>query len=45
MAVSEKIAFAAAGDARSSSPGRMLKMVENQMALNGVWVTGELYPK
>lgn len=43
--MSEKMAFEAAGDARSSSPGRIEKIVENQIARSGVWVMGELYPK
>jgi len=38
MAVSEKIALAATGDAKSSRPGRMLKIVVSQMARSGVWV-------
>jgi hypothetical protein len=46
MAVSEKIvAAAAAGEARSKQPRRMVKMVENQAARSRVCVEGELYPK
>jgi len=38
IAVREKMAFAATGDAKSSRPGRMLKMVVSQIARKGVWV-------
>ena len=38
MAVSEKMAFAATGLAKSSKPGRMLKIVVAQMAGRGVCV-------
>ena len=38
IAVSENIAFAATGEAKSSKPGRMLKRVVSQMARRGVWV-------
>jgi hypothetical protein len=43
--VIEKIALAAIGLARSSNPGRMLAMVENQTARRGVWVISEVFPK
>ncbi len=38
MAVSEKIAFTATGEARPNKPGKMLKIVVNQMARRGVCV-------
>ena len=38
MAVSEKIAFAATGEAKPKRPGRMLKIVVPQMARRGVCV-------
>lgn len=38
IAVSENMAFAATGEAKSSKPGRMLKRVVSQMARRGVWV-------
>ena len=38
IAVSENMAFAATGEAKSSKPGRMLKRVASQMARRGVWV-------
>lgn len=41
MAVSEKMAFAATGEAKSSRPGRMLSMVVSQMARSGVLVHSE----
>ena len=36
IAVSEKIAFAATGEAKSSKPGRILKMVVSQITRRGV---------
>jgi len=45
MAVKEKIAFAAIGDARSSRPGRMATMVLRAIARRGVPVMVELWPK
>lgn len=45
MAVSEKMALAATGLAKSSKPGRMLKRVVAQIACIGVWVSLLTRPK
>ena len=42
MAVSEKITLTATGEAKSSKPGRMLKIVVNQTARMGVCVDLEM---
>ena len=44
-AVSENMAFAATGEAKSSKPGRMLRRVVREMARRGVWVDLETWPK
>lgn len=45
IAVSEKMALAAVGLAKSSKPGRMLKRVVPQIAFMGVLVFGYMRPK
>jgi len=45
MAVSAKMAFAAIGLARSKRPGKMLRIVVNQMAGRGVSVDLLIVPK
>lgn len=45
IAVSENMAFAATGEAKSSKPGRMLSKVVSQMARRGVWVHLDTWPK
>lgn len=45
MAVSEKIALAATGLAKSRRPGKMLRMVVNQTAGKGVCVFFVIRPK
>lgn len=45
MAVKEKIALAATGEARSRRPGRMETKVVSQIARKGVWVLLSFLPK
>jgi hypothetical protein len=45
MAVKEKTALAAMGEAKSRRPGRMETMVVSQTARKGVWVLLLVFPK